>query len=281
MPYNATVYNVMIASPGDVPNERNIVRDVVHEWNTIHSRDRNIVLLPVGWETHSMPTLGDRPQKIINDQILKHADLLVAVFWTRLGTPTGEAPSGTIEEIEEHLAANKPAMIYFSSAPVRPDSVDEEQYSALRQFKADIQKRGLYETYDTVGEFREKFTRQLSQTVIEHFENGEKSDIPDDQSRRTTVQLGDAATELLIAASEDQHGTVMVLNHLGGMDIQTNSRNFITERNARIESLWKDAVQELVGYGLLEDRGYKGEVFRVTTQGYDAADQIKKQSDAG
>ena len=280
MPYQAKVFNVMIASPGDVANERDIVRDVVNEWNTVHSRDRNIVLLPTGWETHSAPALGDRPQEIINHQLLQHADLLIAVFWTRLGTPTGEAASGTIEEIEEHLSAGKPTMIYFSSAPVRPDSVDESQYAALREFRSDIQQRGLYENYDSVTEFREKLTRQLAQTVIEQFDGNAAEPAGDTLPRKQTVELSDEAGELLLEAAQDQNGTVMVIKYMGGMDVQTNGKNFVTERNARTESLWEDAAQELVRYGLIEDRGHKGEVFRVTTRGYDAADQISKRRNA-
>ena len=68
---------------------------------------------------------------------------------------------------------------------------------------------------------------------------------------------------------------------MGGMDVSTNGKDFITERDARTEALWEDAVNELVCYSLLEDRGYKGEVFRVTTQGYDAADQIRQYRGAG
>lgn len=34
------VYKVMIASPGDVATERTIIRDVVYEWNFIHSEIR-------------------------------------------------------------------------------------------------------------------------------------------------------------------------------------------------------------------------------------------------
>ena len=116
--YSPTVFEVMIASPSDVPQERLIAREVITEWNTIHAKDRQTVLMPIGWETHSTPGTGDRRQAIINGQLLKDADLLVAVFWTRLGSPTGVARSGTVEEIEEHLRAGKPAMIYFSSAPV-------------------------------------------------------------------------------------------------------------------------------------------------------------------
>lgn len=47
MPYSANVYRVMIASPSDVAKERQIIREVIHEWNSVHSEDRGIVLMPL------------------------------------------------------------------------------------------------------------------------------------------------------------------------------------------------------------------------------------------
>ena len=107
MVYDARVFNVMIASPSDVTVEREIVRNAVYEWNVVHAERTGCVLLPIHWESHAAPEMGERPQGIINRQLLKDADLVVAVFWTRVGSPTGTAPSGTIEEIEEHIGANK------------------------------------------------------------------------------------------------------------------------------------------------------------------------------
>src|SRR6266542_3337212 len=124
MSYRAKVVKVMIASPSDVGAERQVIRNVIQEWNNAHAEDKNIVLMPVGWESHSAPTLGGRPQAIINKQVLADCDLLIAVFWTKVGTPTGKAVSGTVEEIEEHVKAKKPAMIYFSAAPFPLDLVD-------------------------------------------------------------------------------------------------------------------------------------------------------------
>ncbi|MCA9458221.1 MAG: hypothetical protein KC587_16265, partial [Nitrospira sp.] len=128
MAYKATVVPVMIASPGDVNDERDIVRRVIHDWNDVNAQRSKIMLAAVGWESHSSPELGERPQELINKRILKDCDILVGVFWTRLGTPTGKSLSGTVEEIEEHVAVGKPAMIYFSSKPVELDSVDLDQY---------------------------------------------------------------------------------------------------------------------------------------------------------
>jgi hypothetical protein len=132
MPYKATVIPVMIASPSDVLEAREVAREVILEWNYINSQSTQVVIMPVGWETHSSPELGSRPQELINKRILAHCDLLVGIFWTRLGTPTGGAPSGTVEEIERHLEAGKPAMIYFSSAPVAPQSINPDQFKSKR-----------------------------------------------------------------------------------------------------------------------------------------------------
>ena len=105
MAYQATVIPVMIASPGDVFEEREIVRDVIHTWNYINSLKTRVVLIPAGWETHSSPELGSRPQELINSRVLKDCDLLIGVFWTRIGSPTGTSESGTVEEIEKHVKA--------------------------------------------------------------------------------------------------------------------------------------------------------------------------------
>ena len=211
--YTATAVKVMIASPGDVAQARRIVRDVIDEWNAINAEDRKIVLMPVGWETHASPEMGDRPQAIINGQILKDSDLLVAVFWTRLGSPTGTAPSGSVEEIEEHLAAGKPAMIYFSSEPVRPDSVDAGQYSALKAFKESLRPKGLTEEYEDLSGFRTTFSRHLAQTVIRRFTASAAAvaDIIPLPKPRPVPPLTDPARELLVEASQDKNGVIMRL----------------------------------------------------------------------
>jgi len=134
----------MIASPGDVQRERDAVRDVLDEWNSVNGARRGIMLLPLGWETDIAPEMGDEPQKIINKRILKDADLLVGIFWTRLGTPTSGYASGAVEEIEEHLAAGRPAMLYFSAAPALLDSVDPQQYAALKAFNSARGQKSVY-----------------------------------------------------------------------------------------------------------------------------------------
>jgi hypothetical protein len=85
--------------PETFADERTIAREEIHRWNSLHALDTKIVLLPVGWETDATPDLQARGQEIINHQLVDTCDLLIGIFWTRLGTPTLAAESGTAEEI--------------------------------------------------------------------------------------------------------------------------------------------------------------------------------------
>ena len=279
MSYDANVFNVMIASPADVASERSIIREMIYEWNAVHSRARQIVLLPVGWESHSSPEMGKRPQEIINDQILYKCDLLVGVFWTRIGTSTGKYASGTVEEIEKHIDAGKPTMLYFSEQPARPDSVDSEQYEKLKAFKESCKNRGLYETYDSYAEFKEKFYHHLQIKMNQNgffFSGGAESFSEVIYQSETQIPaLGHEARILLKEASMDSHGTILCVDTFDGTDIQTNGRNLIPEQNPRTVAQWKSALKELHTSDLVEEIGHKGEIFQVTSSGYKVADMIE------
>lgn len=162
MPYEATVFRALIASPGDVKAEREAIQEATHTWNSLHSKDFRAVLLPVMWETHSAPLMGERPKAIINKQLVKTCDILIGVFWSRIGTNTGVAQSGTVEEIEEFRRSGKPVMLYFSSAPIDLDQLEQSQYNALSEFKEKCYKNGLVGHYETVDELRESLIRQLT-----------------------------------------------------------------------------------------------------------------------
>ena len=279
MSYAATVFKVMIASPGDVASERTVIREGLAEWNVIHSATRKLVLLPIGWETHTSPTMGERPQAIVNKQMLKDCDLLVGVFWTRIGTATGEYVSGTVEEIEEHIKAGKPTMLYFSTAPVIPDSVDPAQYDALKAFKDSCKSRGLFETYSDINDFKAKFYRQLQlklnqESYFTQLSAPSGVAAPAASAVPDVPRLSREAQILLKEATQDSSGTVLRLPHIGGLIIQTRDKGFVEENDPRSRAIWDGALQELEIAGLISDRGYKREVFEVTRQGYEVAELL-------
>jgi len=279
MSYNATVFKVMIASPGDVREERKLIREVLYDWNDIHSEMRKIVLLPVAWETHSSPEMGDRPQAIINRQ-LKDCDLLVGVFWTRIGTATGDYPSGTVEEIEEHIKKGKPTMLYFSSKPVSPDEVDRDQYSELKKFKDSCVSRGLYERYSTTAEFKDKLDRQLQLKLNTEPYFTELPQYSDAESVvETTIpnipKLSSEAQILLKEASQDRGGSIRrIVIFNGSVSVTSNNKEFIRENNPHERATWEGAIKELEKFGLIEDVGDKRISFKVSREGFDIAELI-------
>jgi len=288
MSYTANVYSVMIASPSDVPTERNLARTVIHEWNAIHSRSRGIMLHPLGWETHSHPSMEDKAQNVITNQIVKQSDLLVAIFWTRLGSPTGSSASGTVEEINSHLDSGRPAMIYFSSAPVILDSIDPKQYEALKLFRDECKQKGLIETFDSPTDFREKFARQLAALInTNHIFSSPSEPKPQFQIIPEAIQvvptapriripeLSSEAKTLLLEAAADSNGIIIHAVTFGGVHIQTNNKQFIEGNDPRVVAAWEGALQELDKLRLIKDVGHKGEVFQLTREGYELADILK------
>lgn len=276
MSFVARVVNVMIASPSDVGQERAVIKEVIYKWNILHAERARVVLLPVHWETHSYPSFGDRPQAIINKQILDQCDLLIAIFWTRLGTHTGEAASGTVEEIQKHVGSGKAAMIYFSDAPVRLDSVDPQQYESLKEFRKWCQSQGLVESYASIQDFTEKIDRQLTIRVQDDFTNEpnlvlEMDPIPTARQPRLSAK----AAQLLIEASHDREGVIVYLRSMDGVNIQTNGKDFAETGNPRSEAEWKGALEELAEQGLVESRGFAGQIFNVTANGYTLADSLE------
>ena len=283
MSYDARVFNVMIASPSDVASEREIVREVIYEWNAVHSEDRNIVLLPVGWESHSSPEMGARPQEIINEQTVDRCDLLVGIFGTRIGTDTGEYSSGTVEEIEGHIALGKPVMLYFSKQLGDSDAFDRDQYAKLEELRKHYESRGLYEIYDDNTDFKDKFSRQLQIKVNEHeifrFRNERiNSDLGREESESNIPQLSDEAKALLKEASQDSYGYILYGSGVNGTMIQRgedrfNDTNIIPDQNPRVLARWRAGLKELKDAALLEDEG--GRRFLITHRGYEVADMIE------
>ena len=178
MAYDCRVYRILIASPSDVEKEREIAVRVIQEWNDLYSYSRRVALLPLRSETHTAPEYGTRPQEVINRAIVDQCDLLVGIFWTRIGSPTGVAESGTLEEIERVGNAEKPIMLYFSRVEIDPDRIDLAQIEQLKRFKEKTYPKGLIESYKTIIEFRDKFAKQLEFKVRDLQRNEASGELP-------------------------------------------------------------------------------------------------------
>ena len=242
----------------------------------VNSQTMNIVLLPIGWETHSSPEMGASPQDIINFQVLDNSDILIGVFWTRLGTPTEDYQSGTVEEIEKHILSGKTTMLYFSDRTIKPSAIDREQDDKLKNFKESCYKRGLCSTYDDLDKFKEQLYGHLTNTVnriqpvtVNH---GNMEVSP---HKFNEMSVGEIV--LLKYAILNTNGEILRTSTFydGGI-IQTHNLKYTEIEDRRKFAKIDSALRGLVLKGLMEKVGIKGQMFKVTGHGYDFADNIQE-----
>lgn len=188
MPQKRTIYRILIASPSDCVKERSAIPEIIYSWNSVHSFHTSTILEPVMWETHVIPELGNRPQEIINNQIVDSCDFLIGAFWTRIGTATGDHVSGTAEEIDRLRSQGKQIFLYFSSAPVVPNSIDPDQYKALIEYKKSLMGQGIAFDYSNISEFREMLQRHLS-SLMASITKANGTDEPKEQKKDSETEM--------------------------------------------------------------------------------------------
>lgn len=182
MSKNITQYELLISCPGDVKREVEIIKEVVNKFNSEFSKTLGIMIQERYWEEDSYPASGDKPQAILNKQFVDDCDAAVAIFWTRFGTPTDKYGSGTEEEIEKMIAANKQVFMYFSDVAISTSETNREQYEKIQEFKKKYKDKGLYWEYKTIEEFKDLFYAHLTKhfltlSKVEEIENAKTPEL--------------------------------------------------------------------------------------------------------
>ena len=157
-----TAYDLLISCPGDVNKYAEVIKECLEGFNTVIGRINNVEIVGRHWSTDGYAQSGDKPQELLNKQFVRDCDAAVAVFWTRFGTPTDKYGSGTEEEIEEMISAQKQVFVYFVEEDVNLNSVDIEQYKKVQEFKEKYKSRGIFFSAKNTDDFRRLFTNHLS-----------------------------------------------------------------------------------------------------------------------
>ena len=167
MPDTITLFKVFFSAPSDVVEEEQIVAELVEEWNRQQGDRAKARLELVRWKTHVHPATGDRPQALINRQAFDRADIVIGVFWTRFGTPTGIAGSGTEEEIRRGIRLGKKVLVYFSTCPPLGKRGTRADHSKIEVFKRKFGQRALYWVYSDRELFQSAFRNHLAAIMHE------------------------------------------------------------------------------------------------------------------
>ncbi|HXF32225.1 MAG TPA: hypothetical protein VN522_11960 [Solirubrobacterales bacterium] len=144
MPYSATAYRLLISAPGDVSeSDIRTVNETIAHWNAGYGREFGSVVVPIHWGANSVAEHGERPQASLNTQLVASADIVVALFWHRLGSETGVAESGTVEEIEEAQEQGAYVGILHCTRDYPQDKIDPEQLQKLAAFFERVRQNSL------------------------------------------------------------------------------------------------------------------------------------------
>lgn len=165
MPESIALHRVFFGAPSDVTEEFQVVEGLIRDWNLQHGQAFGARVELVNWRTHTRPAAGNRPQALVNKQAFDSCDLVLAIFWSRIGTPTGRAASGTVEEIRRGIRQRKPVLVYFSDVPAPGQK--RVEHSRIEKFKREFGQKALYGSYSHISAFEEALRTHLATTMHE------------------------------------------------------------------------------------------------------------------
>ena len=169
MAYPSLTLHLLVSAPADVSSDdQRVVREAIDTWNFSSGRwvaPTPVTVVPVLWGIHAYSRMGVRPQEAINKQFVEEADLALAMFADRLGTPTGEADSGTLEEIDVMRRAGKHVSLLHNTSPRSLNGVQAtEEKMRLEQYLHQVrsERQGLVFEYDNQLALSRQVTLMLS-----------------------------------------------------------------------------------------------------------------------
>lgn len=165
VPYSGQIYPLLVSAPADVSGDVATVLDAAQRWNVIYGKTFGSNVMPLYWKRHAAAEYGVRPQEALNEQLLDPADVVIALFWHRLGSDTGEAESGTVEEIEKAHARGSHVAVLRCTRDIPSAALDPEQLQRLNDYLARIQDEALILEYSDENALRQHVETILTRVV--------------------------------------------------------------------------------------------------------------------
>ncbi|MEU4162686.1 tetratricopeptide repeat protein [Actinoplanes sp. NPDC026670] len=156
---SVSMYEVFIASPGGLADERAAVRDEVENFNRHFMNEIEAAFSARGWE--DVPGGVGRPQEIIND-LVRRSDYMILILGSRWGTEPasdGRFSSGTEEEfnlakslIPDQDQPMQDILVLFKGVPEAQLRDPGEQLSKVLSFKKELEDSRflMYKTFDDI-----------------------------------------------------------------------------------------------------------------------------------
>lgn len=197
MPVAKTLFTVLLSSPSDVESERKIVSNIIDEINEIHKNSRFGMILKT-WDKDVSPSIiMETGQNLVDLEFnYEQADLLIGVFYKKLGTPVLDSESGTVHEIKNAISsyikkASPDIKLYFKRVNVLLSDASQkeiEQYNKLINKKNEYMKIGIVQEFNNTREFENKCRKHLFKFFNDKIEHYRSSPFIDSSSNIITIK---------------------------------------------------------------------------------------------
>lgn len=267
----ANTYRIMIGCPGDIREEVDMAMKVINHWTALHAEQYSTVLLPIHWTTNSYPEQGAHPQTLLNEQLASKSDMLVGIFGARVGTPTNKSQSGTIEEIEEHIKAGKPVMLFFRRQN-DTTNISASEIEKLQAFKSCIRDRNLFRDYDNPSAFETIFSDALELFLANNWLSNPKPK----EAPQGSIELSDEQVSILKSWTESNDPDARYTAYKGGTVFTIGGLSYdVTDGRELVE--WKEFFKKMEKAGFIEQ--YKtnrlgNPVYQLCTPAYNYIDNL-------
>lgn len=183
MPQDQRAYRVFVSSPGDVKEQRNVVKEAIQSLSSQYEK-KGIALKPWLWEEQVATNLGNPAQETIFEE-LGEFDFYIGIMGTRFGSPTATFGSGTEEEFsdairrfENHKLLRVGFFFHDADISVSTLSVEiTEQLLKVMKFKKHVGSLGLYTTFKENHQLALEIQKFLSTEIDRLHEKLEVSQI--------------------------------------------------------------------------------------------------------
>ena len=233
------IFKIFVACPTDVEAERQVIRGVVEELNKTVCPLADVQLEVLGWDRDVHPDQGDDPQQVINTQIKDDYDILIGIMWTRFGTPTGHAGSGTEEEFNRAASRSDGRrvniMFYFKDQGLDLSKIDIPQLEKVRDFQKRVSAKCLFARFFSTAEFEQSVRIHLAQVIRERKDDPKASVAVEPAPTQALVEEG--FIDLMSTGTEKFNSATSTLNSVAVVTRELGER--IDQRNSELEGLRK------------------------------------------
>lgn len=206
---NPTIYKVFVAGPSDVSKEIEITREVIENITTLTS-SLGIMFETFFWAEDATPGIASEAQERINTQASGY-DIFISIMGSKIGFPTKNYKSGTIEEIENAINDSNSSkfrhdsvLIYFKTIEFNSKSPNIRSLLEVQDFREKLGSRGiLFKDFSTEIELQNSILKSFGKIIRTHIDKITTIDeTATDKLYKPNDDI-DATSEIIVNDAED------------------------------------------------------------------------------